>query len=45
MIAITPSSVSKVLVLVLHTSVDDASNDIVLLPVVAQLAEPVEVIL
>ena len=37
--------VSKVLILVLDTSTDDTSNDTVFPPVLAKLAEPVEVIL
>ena len=40
-----PASVSKVLILVFDAGVDDTSMDVVLFPVVAQLTEPVEVIL
>ena len=40
-----PASVSKVFILVLDAGVDDTSKDVVLFPVVAQLTEPVEVIL
>ena len=43
--ATSPASVPKVFILVLDAGIDDTSKDVVLLPVVAQLTQPVEVIL
>ena len=43
--ATSPASVPKVFILVLDAGIDDTSKNVVLLPVVAQLTQPVEVIL
>ena len=39
------TSVSQIFVLVFHCGIDNSSNAVILLPVVPQLAQPVEVIL